>query len=527
MGKPLQASALRRALDEGFQNGDILIEEANLPDVTDKAVKVLQQPGSMVFQRGDVVVGFVGDEELRDHDKPYRLVVLDADALAQRVNRSGVNTWRKNRKTGEFDRCNFPPKIAATILSERSYTFARLSAVAETPLLLPGGRYLDAPGFDPADGLLLHFDPAAFPAEHVAKRPSDASVRAAVDALKELVRGFPFEDQFAEAAALAYLMTAVLRPGMVLAPGFAITARAPGTGKTHLQRTGAWLAVGRDVGVTAWPADEVELRKLLLSMLLGGDPILSIDNLNGFLRSDTLCVLFTSPTYQQRLLGANEAVSVPTRVTVAANGNNLTVAGDLVRRLIVCRMDAKEERPECRAFSDDPLSLVARDRARYVHAVLTIARAYQACADGERPDLQPFAGFAQWCELVREPMVWAGLPDPVATVEASAALDPDRLQLEAMALAVRDVFGFKPWQASRLVAEARLRTEIDSDEQRDKRSTLMQAIRDVAEIGHEISNKKLGKWLASVEGRIVGGLRFVKAEERGRAGITYRLDSAL
>ncbi|MCU0950032.1 MAG: hypothetical protein MUC68_02965 [Burkholderiaceae bacterium] len=510
--------------DAGYKSGDVIIEEANLPDVVDHATALLQREGAPIYQRGDVLVAFVGDEELQDMERPYRIVLLDAVALAQLVNRCRPS-WRRT-PSGRFAQCNFPTRCAQVILSERRYVFRSLLAVAETPLLLPGGRYLDKPGYDAATGVLMHFDPARFPAGYVARDITDAQVDAAVKCLRALISGFPFEGDASEAAALAYLMTCVLRPAMTLAPGFAITARAPGTGKTHLQRMGARLAVNRDVGLNPWSGDETEFRKLVLSVLMNGDPIFSVDNLNGVLRSDTLCVVLTSPTYQQRLLGANEAVSVPTRVTVVANGNNLTVAGDLVRRLIVCRMDAAQERPESRRFAFDPLQLVAQDRARYVHAILTIARAYQERPEADRPSLPAFAGFGEWCELVREPLVWAGLPDPVATIEASADLDPDRLQLEAMVLAVHGLFQLRPWQANVLIAEARLRSALDDDDLRVKREALELAIRDVAEIGHEMSARRLGKWLSSVEGRIVGGLKFSIVKDKGRAGLTYQLQRA-
>lgn len=501
---------------------DLVIEANNLPAVVDQAITYLIERNSGVYERGDVVVGFVGDEEMLSTGKSHRIVTLNDDSLAQRVNRCGVTTGRVNRKTGHAAAVNFPPAVARTILSEKRYCFPQLVSVVETPQLRKSGQVLAKPGYT-ADGVLLHFNPAEFNADEFTAAVTPDDVDAAVVWLRRLVKGFPFDGGISETVALSALMTAVMRASMNAAPGYAITARAPGSGKTYLQRLLSLIATGRDVGVNSWPDDEVEFRKLALSALLGGEAHFAVDNLNGVLRSDALCVILTAPLFQQRMLGLNETVSVPTRTLVSVTGNNLLLAGDLVRRFLVCGLDAGIERPERRTFASDPVRMLLAERASYVRAALTIARCY--LERGTRPaSMSPLAGFDEWSLFVREPLIWAGVGDPVASMDAAAELDPDRLQLAAMIEAC-SAAGIVEFDVAGLVGTARASHVLGDEAGNQKRSALKQAIEDIALRGGEVNNRALGRWLAGIEGRVCRGQRFVrKTDGRSALGVQWRIE---
>ncbi len=511
-----------RATAERPDDGHIFIEADNLPEVVDAANKILCERDSGVYLRGDVPVLVVDDEALRCQERPYRVFPADADSIAMAVNRCAT-TYRLNQKTGGYSRVNFPTAAARTILAERGYAYPQLVAVAETPLILPSGELLLQPGYT-RDGLLLHFDPQQFSAELFEAEATPDQVDAAVGTLRDLLSGFPFVDKVDEAVAISLLMTGVLRQALPSSPAFGITARAPGTGKTLLQRLPGVLATGRDHGLVSWPDDEVEVRKQILSQLLQGDGQMPIDNVNGVLRSDALCLVLTSPLFTQRMLGGNEVVSVPTRVLVSVNGNNQTVAGDLVRRFLLCRLDAGVERPETRTFRFNPLERLRDGRADYVAACLAITRAY--LASGERQQLKPLAGFDEWSRLVREPLVWAGVTDPAQSVEISAQLDPDRQQLEAMVSAVDGLVGAgRVWDVASLVNEAKHDGINDSEDLKRCRVAAREAIEEIAMRGGSISNRALGHFFKRVEGRIVLGRRFVRhREEKTAAGLRWRLD---
>src|SRR5712692_4216738 len=95
------------------------------------------------------------------------------------------------------------------------------------------------------------------------------------------------------------------------------------------------------------PGDrQEELEKRLAGSVLSGQPVISLDNMNGELGGSFLCQLLTQERLEIRPLGQTGNLSVESHATVLANGNNITIAGDLVRRSIQCSLDPQTERPE-------------------------------------------------------------------------------------------------------------------------------------------------------------------------------------
>ena len=90
--------------------------------------------------------------------------------------------------------------------------------------------------------------------------------------------------------------------------------------------------------------------------------------------------------------------------TVYANGNNIRVVGDLVRRTLTVQLDANQEEPEKRTFGFDPVERVKANRGKYLAAVFTIVRAYMAAVC---PSVQVEA-FENWSRMARHPLVWLG-----------------------------------------------------------------------------------------------------------------------
>jgi putative DNA primase/helicase len=99
-------------------------------------------------------------------------------------------------------------------------------------------------------------------------------------------------------------------------------------------------------------------------------------------------------------------------VTVFANGNNIKIVDDLVRRVVRCSMDAGMERPEIRKFNGNPVDVVLANRGKYIAAALTVVRAFIAAGRPGAKDLEPFQGFDGWNDNVRAALVWLGRADP-------------------------------------------------------------------------------------------------------------------
>jgi putative DNA primase/helicase len=173
---------------------------------------------------------------------------------------------------------------------------------------------------------------------------------AAVAKLRGLLAGFPFVSQVDEAVALGLLLSTVSRPAYRRAPLFAVTAPVRGSGKSTLVDLAAVLATGSRAAVLAATSNAEELDKRLETSILAGDSLVSLDNLNGALRSDVLSQALTQDRVRIRTLGKSEQVEPSCDAIWSATGNNLAVAGDLSRRALVCRLDPAMERPETRRF---------------------------------------------------------------------------------------------------------------------------------------------------------------------------------
>mgnify|MGYP002620685753 CR=1 FL=1 len=155
-----------------------------------------------------------------------------------------------------------------------------------------------------------------------------------------------------------------------------------------------------------------ENEKRLVSILRTGDPVVLIDNVSADLEGDFLCAMLTNETVQSRVLGQSERVRLSTRVLVLATGNNIRLRGDMARRAVVCRLDAKMMNPDERVFDFDAVQEVREARPQLVADALTVVRAYIAA--GRPATLPPFGSFEDW-DLVRGALVWLGHADPADT----------------------------------------------------------------------------------------------------------------
>jgi putative DNA primase/helicase len=211
----------------------------------------------------------------------------------------------------------------------------------------------------------------------------------------------------------------------------AVRSPVAGSGKSYLLDIVAAISIGQAMPVIAVGRSEEETEKRLGARLLTGQPLLALDNVNGELSGDFLCQAIERPYVLHRILGKSEEVRIESRgTTLFANGNNLTIVGDLCRRVITSSLDPLVERPELREFAHDPVADVLANRGAYVAAVLTICRAFVVAG---RPGKAPHLGsFEEWSDLVRSALMWLGEADPVATMETARAEDPKAAELAAV-----------------------------------------------------------------------------------------------
>jgi putative DNA primase/helicase len=429
--------------------------------------------------------------------KVVRLKPVTVDMLRDHLSR--VARWQRysgrSKKPVEVDP---PPDVAKTILArDGDWTFPTLTGIITTPTLRRDGSILSQPGYDPVTGLLLIAPP---PMPAIPERPRREDALAALAHLDGLLDEFPFANDASRSVAFSALMTPVARGAMQVAPLHAVTAPEVGSGKSFLIDVSSAIATGEIAPVIAAGRSEEETEKRLSAELMTGQPIISIDNLNGDLFGDFVCQAIERPVIKPRVLGRSENRRIENTVTLFGNGCNIRLVGDVVRRVIVCSLDANMERPELRRFRSDPVATVLSARGAYIAAVLSIVRGYLAagCPD----PCAPLASFGDWSRLVRSSLVWLGRADPADTMEIARADDPTLNNLRAVIFAWRTTIGpNKPVTTSDLRDMACSSCDVDMN--------LNKAIIAVASSPGrpDIDTRKLGQWLSRNRGRIVDGLK--------------------
>jgi putative DNA primase/helicase len=443
-----------------------------------------------------------------------------------------------------------PADVADTVRSlggRQTPAFRDLDAIVNGPQLRPDGTVMATPGYDRHMRTLFVGKASAFP--QVKDAPTKADAEKALATLLDLLDEFPFvrdDEDVAEfpkegdrqcaarSVALAAMLTAVSRHAFPHVPAFGISARAPGTGKSYLADLISALASGRLASVYAFADKPEEFDKRLDAALLAHEALIAIDNVAGgaALGHSKLEQIITQPEVTVRRLGGSNQFKVRPRAIVLATGNNLIARGDMTRRILMCTLDAEHERPEQRTFTKDPVTAALVNRGEYVHAALTIVRAYIAAGRTDQK-LPPLAGFDNWSRTVRAALVWLGEADPVRTMEVARASDPIREQL----VAVVDAWNSTPTlagcatSAGELIKAAKAKANPPTGPNAEVPNTaLLDALAAVATKGVDLNPNRLGVWLQGFKGRRVtigegADARVAWFEEHGTAHKvkTYKL----
>lgn len=465
--------------------------------------------GNHVFQRGSQLVRVVRQEAMsvrnfKREAGSLGIVPVEKAWLVELMTRS-AHYEKFDGRTEGYKPINAPDIVAQTYLARRGHwNVKRLMSTLGAPTLRPDGSLLQTPGYD-ADTKSL-YSPGGVEFPVVPDKPTQREAMAAIDLLVSILDTVPFEAPVDKSVALSMMLTALVRRSLTSAPLGAISASAPGSGKTLVADCIAILATGVPAPAMSFPSQDEEAEKIALTVLMEGNPVVLIDNVERPLRGAWLCSILTGETYQGRLLAKNQMATVPTNVLWLATGNRLVIEGDLRTRTLMCRIDAKVERPDERQFDEDLKDTFTRRRAELVSAGLTLMRAY--ITGGERAALwRPWGRFEQWSRFCREPLMWMGLTDPCESYDQIAADDPDRQEHRQMLMLWKRVFG----TGSHTARECITRADIDNP----LRDLLHELARDR---GGTLSAKRLGKWLQSKQGRIADNMKFERdGEDHGAA----------
>jgi hypothetical protein len=450
------------------------------------------------------------------------LKALNVSSLQYMINRHAAIYTRFNSEGKELV-IDPPTEVLNMLLRLGHWPFPRCSGVISTPTLKPDGSLLTAGGYDAATGL-WHWPDKKLQLPSIAERPTKDDAQRALELLKSLLVEVPFVNDLDRAVALAGLLTPIVRGAFDLSVMFLFLAHEAGSGKSFLVDLISIAATGRYCPVITMVSNKEEMEKRLGSVLLEGPPIISIDNCVDNLEGQLLCQMVERPIVKVRVLGKSETPECEWRGTLYATGNNITYAGDMTRRGLICNLDPEIENPETRTFKHDPIGELMANRGKYVAAALTIARAY--FASGERVSCSPLGSYEGWSRFVREPLIWLGEEDPVKSLEQARKDDPNRDILHRL---VEQWIAHLGTERSYKVAEI--------IEKADERKSLNGyntelvhpefhgvLIERASSRGNEIDARRLGSWLKSIKGRIIDRHRIVISEESERHGNRWKLE---
>ncbi|WP_245286414.1 hypothetical protein [Bradyrhizobium sp. ARR65] len=484
------------------------------PAIARTAEEILLNSNVPLYQRGGKLVRPIIDEADASHGRRTKIArLVEVAPIYLRNELDKVATWMKwDARARKNVLIGAPGDIARVILSQLGHwMFPRIAGVITTPTMRRDGSVLLTPGYDDATRLLLMAPP---PMPPIPEHPTRNDAIAALKLLEGLLSEFPFVDAVAKSVALTGLLTPVVRGAFPVAPMHVSIAPVAGSGKSYLWDIAAAISIGKLMPVMSAAQKEEELEKRLVAAALSGQPLLSVDNISGELRSDLLCQLIERQIVDVRILGKSENVSVETRgLTTYGTGNNVAIYADLTRRTLVANLDPEMERPEMRTFRNDPIAIVLADRGKYIAACLTIVRAYMAAGC---PDKLPrLASFEGWSDTVRSALSWLGQADPVESFELARAEDPDRVLLLTLMLAWKDAIGIGTRRTLAQVITTADYSQSGIFEHPDLRDALVSA--SGKNSGQDVDLTGLGVWLRGRKGRVVEGMRFNNEKSKGHA----------
>lgn len=355
--------------------------------------------------------------------------------------------------------------------------------------------------------------------------PTQGDANAALLELNEVFADFPYAKESHASVPIAALLTLLGRPAIEGAcPAFLFDASTRGSGKTLQSDAISLIATGRTSAKMAYPMHDEELEKVLGAYALRGASLINFDNVNRLFGGGPLDRCLTAEdTVELRILGKSEIPTLRWRAVIVATGNNLALAGDTARRVLVARLESPLENPESREDFRHPdlLDWVRQEQVRLVYAGLSVLRAYFVAG---RPDvgIKPWGSFGPWSKLVAAAIVHAGGANPM---DARPTVDGEEDgEKAALGLVLRELARFDSngdgitvkGLLSALYPPEYLKGQTTPDGWGELREGIEALVPTKA--GQAPDNRKAGEALRHAKGRVISGRRLVPAGQ-GHGGV--------
>ena len=391
-----------------------------------QAINALAQH-SAFYKVGGILFDLVEESGEDRNGNPRRPWLRKTVAPHLTAELCGVSKWysiRFGRRGPEQTEQTPDRQTVATVLAAGAYPAIReLNGIITTPVFRRSPDYslVQTPGYDHSLGVL--YRPVGY-VPRVSTNPSRAQLEEAKKRLLRLIKDFPFrigETEQCRSVWLAAIFTRFLRftfTGNI--PMFLVSAGAAGSGKGKLIDAAAIISDGAEAWKRTKAGDDAELERAIGAAIREEVPVAVLDNIprGVILESATLENYLTTPIFTTREIGTSKNIKGVkggwNDTLWWANGNGLQTGGDMSRRVLRIDIEDKTGRPEARRPEISDLEGYCHaNRAELLsHALTLLSGFFAARKNGYSPEkLPPFASFEGW-SIVREAVVWCGLPDP-------------------------------------------------------------------------------------------------------------------
>lgn len=542
------AAYAKRQADKAWEKGarptesklpPIQIYDGQLARAVDDAEDALVRANCPIMVRAQKLVMPVSTSYKTSHEgvetEIVSLKALTSANLAYMLTKHAAIFVKYNGRAKKCLPIEPPERMLTALLQKGQYDrIPQVVGVVSCPTLRPDGTILDQHGYDPATRLWHHLDPNLI-MPPMPLRPTRKDAEAGLRLYQELLAGFSLATELDKAVALAAIISVGCRGAFSVGPMYLFNAFAAGEGKSYLVDLIAHIVTGRPCPVITLTGNKEEDEKRLGALLLEGLPIFSLDNCSANINSDLLCQIGSQTLIKVRILGRSEAPLCEWLGTLFATGNNVGLVNDMTRRGLTGHFNSNEERPELRKFAFDPIKKVLANRGLYIAAILTMVRAY--LLSGERVDCPPVATFTDsgWSRIVRETLIWLGLPDVWNCTEQARAEDPARKAARELVRLWKEILGTdKSYRVHEIVTKASETRTVQTEPGWTKtheeymhselRDFLLEQVGDKRGFG--IDGTRFGYWLRQIKGQIHEGYRIVPDEVKGHHGQKWRLEPA-
>lgn len=346
--------------------------------------------------------------------KAARIVEVDGfdgidllDRFKLQIESARSSAWVTRQKQEERP-ARPPMSVVSSLLAWDQIPLPALARIVTAPVFSASGQLITRQGYHRESK--LYYSPGSLKIKPIPPNPTTDDVERAKSIIETMLQDFPFVSDADRAHAWAAFFTIPCRD-MIDGPTpiTLFESADAGTGKGLLCESILHAFTDGNFERFAPAQDDAENRKRMTAALMNAKPALLIDNAND-LSGASLASVTTANVWSDRYLGKSEIVNVPVRIQFVATGNNITLSGELARRVVRCRMEALTDRPWLRTgFKIENLPQWVRDRRTdIIEAVLTLAQSWIA-AGMPPPKVKPLGSYTEWTRVVGGILEYIGI----------------------------------------------------------------------------------------------------------------------